>query len=164
MSREDFAWANNLRRQYFPPERNQVPAHITLFHHLPGHCENEILADMQKIGREFRPPRARLASVMKLGNGAAFLIESEELQAIRTIVADDFFGLLTKQDQGRSRLHITVQNKVTAAVAKETYTALSTQFVPRSLTITGLQIFRYNGGRWDDIKSYKFRGRHGVFD
>ncbi|RZL99804.1 MAG: 2'-5' RNA ligase family protein, partial [Sphingomonas sp.] len=31
---EDFAWADGLRRAHFPPDRNIVPAHLTLFHHL----------------------------------------------------------------------------------------------------------------------------------
>ena len=29
------AWADGLRRAHFPPERNQVRAHVTLFHALP---------------------------------------------------------------------------------------------------------------------------------
>jgi hypothetical protein len=31
-----FERANTLRQQYFPPERNVVPAHVILFHQLPG--------------------------------------------------------------------------------------------------------------------------------
>jgi hypothetical protein len=34
---EDFGWLNDLRRAHFPPERNQLDAHLTLFHHLPLH-------------------------------------------------------------------------------------------------------------------------------
>src|SRR5215217_6904909 len=30
------AWLEALRRAHFPPERNLVPAHVTLFHALPG--------------------------------------------------------------------------------------------------------------------------------
>ncbi len=31
----DFTWLDGLRRAHFPPERNQIAAHLTLFHHLP---------------------------------------------------------------------------------------------------------------------------------
>lgn len=31
-----------LRRAYFPPERNVIPAHLTLFHALPGDQEAAI--------------------------------------------------------------------------------------------------------------------------
>jgi hypothetical protein len=33
---EAFAFFDGLRRAHFPPERNVVPAHVTLFHALPG--------------------------------------------------------------------------------------------------------------------------------
>ena len=35
------AWADGLRRAHFPPERNQVRAHVTLFHALPPWLEGE---------------------------------------------------------------------------------------------------------------------------
>ncbi len=34
-----FAWFEDLRQTHFPPGRNQVPAHLTLFHALPGEQE-----------------------------------------------------------------------------------------------------------------------------
>ncbi len=33
---QSFALLDGLRRRYFPPALNRVPAHATLFHHLPG--------------------------------------------------------------------------------------------------------------------------------
>src|ERR1700712_5017184 len=33
---EDQARFDRLRIAHFPPERNLIPAHITMFHHLPG--------------------------------------------------------------------------------------------------------------------------------
>ena len=30
------AWLDSLRRAHFPPERNLVPAHVTLFHACPA--------------------------------------------------------------------------------------------------------------------------------
>ena len=35
MGAEDFAWLDRQRRAYFPPERNQLSAHLTMFHALP---------------------------------------------------------------------------------------------------------------------------------
>ena len=31
-----------LRRAHFPPERNHLDAHVTLFHHLPGAEEDAV--------------------------------------------------------------------------------------------------------------------------
>ena len=32
MDEDSFGWLDRLRRRYFPPERNFLPAHLTLFH------------------------------------------------------------------------------------------------------------------------------------
>ncbi|WP_228763515.1 2'-5' RNA ligase family protein [Brevundimonas sp. SPF441] len=34
-----FAYFEALRRRHFPPHLNQIPAHLTLFHALPGDQE-----------------------------------------------------------------------------------------------------------------------------
>ena len=49
MGAEDFAWADSLRRAHFPPERNKVPAHISLFHHLPPSLLPELSDRMKQL-------------------------------------------------------------------------------------------------------------------
>ena len=44
MGAEEFAWLDSLRRRHFPPERNQLPAHLTMFHALPPSAEGEVRA------------------------------------------------------------------------------------------------------------------------
>ena len=44
MDGESFARFNELRQAHYPPERNLVPAHVTLFHRLPGERGREIKA------------------------------------------------------------------------------------------------------------------------
>lgn len=38
----DFAWLEGLRRKHYPPDRNHVPAHLTIFHALPPSAEVEV--------------------------------------------------------------------------------------------------------------------------
>ena len=38
----DLAWLDRLRRTYYPAERNQLPAHLTMFHALPPSAEGEL--------------------------------------------------------------------------------------------------------------------------
>src|SRR5690606_9346017 len=38
----DQAWLEDLRRAHYPQERNQVPAHLTLFRQLPPSVEPEL--------------------------------------------------------------------------------------------------------------------------
>lgn len=158
MGKADKAWATGLRRTYFPPERNYLDAHITLFHHLPpGHLA-EIKTRLSALAVAYPPPTACLSDVMLLGNGVAYRVESPELLAMRDELAEAFHGLLTPQDMARPRLHITVQNKAEPAVAKALYAELSANFRPRPLHISGLCAHHYMGGPWLDIGVWSFRG------
>ncbi len=53
----DFAWLEGLRRAHYPADRNQVPAHLTLFHALPPSALDE--ARRQLRARLQRRRRAR---------------------------------------------------------------------------------------------------------
>ncbi|WP_294131055.1 2'-5' RNA ligase family protein [Sphingobium sp.] len=157
MGAADFAWADGLRRAHFPPERNVLSAHITLFHHLPPSALGEV-GDRIKALCRGRAPVARLSDVMLLGQGVAYRIDSPELAAMRDELADAFTGLLTPQDQARPRLHVTVQNKVKPAEAKALAEALRADFQPRPFVIAGLAAWHYRGGPWELAMKASFRG------
>ncbi len=157
MGAGDQAWATGLRERYFPPERNQLPAHITLFHHLPPRCLNELQTVLAELARGPRPV-ARIDRLLSLGQGLALHLHSPELLEMREELADRFAALLTPQDAGRPRLHITIQNKVTASVARETLAVLGEGFRPRPLVIAGLAAWEYRGGPWELVRRYGFRG------
>lgn len=158
MGKADQAWANALRREHYPADRNVVDAHITLFHHLPPAYLDEIKSRLSAITKEYPKPDALVSDVMLLGNGVAYRVLSEALMAIREELASGFQGLLIPQDQARPRLHITIQNKVEPSRAKALHRALSGDFTPLPLTITGLGAYYYRGGPWDRIGSWTFRG------
>ena len=146
-----------MRRAHFPPERNQVPAHLTLFHHLPPDLAPELDRRLA-FHAASAPPRATIADVISLGAGTAFRVASEELEDIRANLADAFRGLLIPQDQAGWRPHITIQNKVEPKDAKRLQQQLRATFQPRPLAIKGLASWRYLGGPWEPVKSYTFRG------
>lgn len=157
MGAADFAWADGLRRAHFPPERNVLSAHITLFHHLPPSVLGEVSDRLKGLCRA-PAPAARLSEVMMLGRGVAYRIDSPELAAMRDELAEAFTGLLTPQDQARPRLHVTVQNKVTPLEAKALAEQLRTDFVPRPFAIAGLAAWHYRGGPWELAMKASFRG------
>jgi len=158
MGKSDQAWADGMREQHFPPERNFLNAHITLFHHLPpGHLP-EIKSRLKDMARQYAPPPAMLADVMMLGRGVAYRVDCPDLSTIRDELAAAFHGLLIPQDQARPKLHITIQNKVEPKVAKALHTRLSIEFEPRDFDICGLAAYYYRGGPWERISSWKFRG------
>ncbi|EZP70451.1 hypothetical protein BV96_03417 [Sphingomonas paucimobilis] len=157
MGAQDFAWADGLRRAHFPPERNLVPAHITLFHHLPPSLLPELAERMKRLCAG-PAPVAALTGVLFLGRGVAFQVESEGLLSIREELAEAFAGLLTPQDQARPRLHLTVQNKVPPGQARALADELRAGFRPRPLRISGLAAHYYRGGPWELAVKAGFRG------
>ena len=149
---------DTLRAAHFPPERNYLAAHITLFHQLPPSALGELDGLIRRIAADTPPPAARLREVYSLGKGVAYRIESPGLLAIRERIADHFTGMLTAQDQGTPRLHITVQNKVAASDARALLAELAADFQPRPLAITGLAAHHYRGGPWEAAFARNFRG------
>ncbi len=161
LGREDFAWADGLRRAHFPPKRNFLRAHVTLFHHLPPSVEHELCGTLKDEARG-APPVAELASLMSLGGGVAYRIDSPDLQNIRARIADRFGPLLMPQDRAGWRPHITVQNKVKADAARKLLTSLSAGFTPRPLAIAGLAAWWYRGGPWEPIGAWDFGSGHSL--
>jgi 2'-5' RNA ligase len=153
---QDFSWIERLRRTHYPPDRNQVPAHLTLFHALPPSGEIELRRRLAGTVRR-KPPAATLAGLMDLGSGVAFRVVSPDLDRIRDELARDLHGLLGAQDSRGWRPHITIQNKVAPKVAKALKEALERNFAPRPLRIAALGLHRYLDGPWDRIAAYPFR-------
>ena len=156
MGAEDQSFFNKLRGEYFPPERNYLDAHITMFHHLPPAHWPEIKRYLVRLTREYDAPVAHVDKLLNLGRGVAFHIDSLELMAIRSMIAENFASLLIPQDQSKPRLHITVQNKVKGDVAKQTLDLLNSQFTPFALSIKGFSAFYYMGGPWEKIGQWHF--------
>ena len=153
---EDAAFLTGLRRAHFPPERKHLDAHLTLFHHLPPSLEGELKRRLAQETRGIASPRAMLAGFMNFGRGVAFRVESPELEAQREKLRDAFAPLLTPQDAGGWRPHVTIQNKVEPAVARALKAELEAGFRPRSLSIAGIGCFYYRGGPWEPISRHMF--------
>jgi len=158
MGAADQRFFDTLRAAHFPPERNYLTAHITLFHQLPPSCLAELDRLIRRIAADTPPPVARLRELYSLGKGVAYRIDSPDLLAIRERIAEHFTGMLTAQDQGTPRLHITVQNKVAPNEARALLAELAADFQPRALTITGLAAHHYRGGPWEAAFARNFRG------
>ena len=154
---QDFAWFDALRRRHYPAERNQVPAHLTIFHALPPSAEGEARRALAALACQGEP-RAMVVGLLDLGGGVAFRIRSEELDELREQLAGIFHGLLGPQDAHGWRPHITVQNKVPNREAQALVAELERDFRPRPLKIAGLALHRYLGGPWQKLAGWRFRG------
>lgn len=151
------AWADALRREHYPPERNRLRAHVTLFHALPPWVEEElaqVLADLAGIA----PPPARIDGLMKLGGGTALAVESPGMVELHGLIAERMHGLLTAQDRRELRLHVTIQNKVSLEAARALQARLGPVLRPLSFRFRGFGLYAWEEGLWRPIRTIPFRG------
>jgi hypothetical protein len=153
----DFAQLDALRRAHFPPERNLLPAHCTLFHHLPPSLLPELDRRLKEGARGIARPEASIGPLLSLGRGVALRLRCPALEALRDDLAEAFAGMLTPQDAAGWRPHLTIQNKVEPAVAKRLMADLAAEWDrPRPVSVTGVASFFYRGGPWEPIARYPF--------
>ena len=153
-----YSWANQLRQDHFPTERNFLKAHVTLFHALPPSAEAEVRACLAEMAARHPPVTARMEGVMKLGKGTALEISSPVMIELWEYLADRFHGMLVPQDEHRPRLHITIQNKVSIEEAKALQAELDQRILPRDFAFRGLELHAYRGGPWELLHRWRFRG------
>ncbi len=151
-------WAEGLRRAHYPPERNHLHAHVTLFHAFAPSLLDELATFLPRVAGEFAAPQAEIAGLMDLGTGTAIALVSPQLLSLRAIIAEHFRGSLTAQDLHEPRLHITIQNKVTKREARALQTALAPTISPRRFAFPALELHLYQGGPWKLVKRNAFRG------
>ena len=153
-----FARFEAERRRHLPPARNHIPAHLTLFHHLPGDRHGEIAVELAALAAVQAPFPLAVSSMRFLGQGTAYAIESPELRRLRALLATRWSAHLTRQDAQGFRPHVTIQNKVSAPAAKALVAALSASFIPFEAYATGLLVWHYRGGPWEPAGDFDFGG------
>lgn len=145
-----------LRRAHFPPARNRVPAHATLFHRLPGEQAEAVEATLAALCRDAAPCPVEVEGLRFLGGGVAFVLRSPPLAALRDRLRAAWLPWLTPQDRQPWRPHVTVQNKAAPEAARRLHGELSRGFAPFVATATGLRLWRYLGGPWEAARGFPF--------
>jgi hypothetical protein len=138
-----FEHLDALRRAHFPPERNVIPAHLTLFHRLPGEQEAAIRETLRLLCATTPVLPLRFLSLRFLGRGVAVEVESAELIALRRQLASVWSGWLSAQDRQGYCPHITIQNKVAPEQERELSAALTARWKPFEAAGEGLLLWRY---------------------
>jgi hypothetical protein len=152
------AWLDALRRAHFPPERNLVPAHVTLFHALPGGELDAVLAALAEECRAVAPSGVRIGPPRFLGRGVALEVGAPQAAVLRARLAARWRDRLTPQDRQGWRPHATVQNKVAAERARALHAELAASLPVREGRAEGLSLWRYRGGPWEAAGTFGFAG------
>lgn len=154
---ESFSRFNELRRRFYAPDRNQVPAHVTLFHQLPGQHSREIKALLKQVAAGQPTLDIAVSEVRFIGTGVAIFLRSPRLSALREALAAEWRPWLTRQDEAGFRPHVTIQNKVGAAEARATQRGVAAVLPVAAARAVGLHLWRYRGGPWEDVQLFRFR-------
>jgi 2'-5' RNA ligase len=149
---------DRLREAHFPPERNYLRAHLTLFHKLPGEQRPKIVSGLEEICRESEPMVLRATGLRFLGKGVAYNLVSPELEALRRALAEHWAPWLGPQDRQRIKPHVTIQNKVSPEEARRLHEELRGAFSPFEVVGEGLLLWRYLGGPWEPVDAFPFEG------
>lgn len=152
-----FVWADAIRRAHYPPTRNRLGAHVTLFHGLPPSAQDEVQRLLAATAASHAPPEARFRGIMDLGQGTAFAIDSPAVEALHAQLADRLTGVIQQKDDRPLRLHVTVQNKVSREVARALQRELATLPLPPPFRLPALATRRWDGEAWRFEREWRFR-------
>lgn len=150
---------DRLRQRHFPPDRNLLGAHLTMFHRLPGEYRDRICKTLTNVAAQARVTTARVSSLRHLGAGVAFVVTCPELDDIRASLKAEFVTWLGSQDVQTWRPHITIQNKAPKATSDALYRDLTSSLEPHTIEILGLDLWNYLGGPWKHLEFLPFDTR-----
>lgn len=151
-----FEHFDTLRRTHFPQRLNHIPAHLTLFHHLPGDRLDVVMDALEAEAKNQPRFSVEVVGLRKLGRGVAYGLHAPPLDALRGRLAARFAEHLTPQDRQGFRAHVTVQNKVDPKDAAVLHDQLAADFTPWSFRAEGLLLWRYLGGPWERLAFLPF--------
>jgi len=156
LDERSFAFFDEQRRRYFPKDRNFIPAHLTLFHALPGEHLLTIEQDIKACASERQPFLIDVTGLRSLGRGVAYTLVSPALSDMRRHLAVRWNAWLKPQDRQNHNPHVTVQNKVDSTQARALLEDLSESFQPFRATGVALDLWWYRGGPWEMVRTFAF--------
>jgi 2'-5' RNA ligase len=171
-SKEMSEQMQRLRRKWFPEGRNKVPAHITLFHALPGSRIIQVSKYLETLSRQTSCFVINSGDVLKRRNGVAIGLGQgeEEIKKVFGEVRDQFLECLSMQDRSL-KAHWTVMNKEEDGKrVDEAYQDVESAGVVKGIA-SGLILWRYEkNGTWSFEREFEFltgedqRGKDDVLD
>lgn len=147
------------RRAHYPPARNQVPAHLSLFRQLPGPAVAEIKQRVARVASETPPLAAWPVGFAAREGGVVLALRCPVLMELRAELADALHGLLGHGDRALPRLQVTLQNKAEAATARASLAVLRAEPLPEKVQIVRLLLWRYLEGPWELVVDQPLRWR-----
>ncbi len=149
------AWFDEMREAHYPPALNRIPAHVSLFHALPG--DGPVRYALRAAAEAQATFPLQVEGVRSMGRGVMYTLDAPPLLRLHRALAEQFKTFLTPQDKQPLRPHVVVQNKVEPAEAKALLAVLQAGFERRTVEGVGLDWWEYLGGPWRLLERFQFR-------
>ncbi len=162
--RATFGRLDGLRARYFPPERNQIPAHLSLFHQLPGQEQGAIEDTLARAARSAGPIPLTFTDIKRMGRGLMLPVQATGLAPLRASLARSFAPWLTDQDRQPFHPHVTIMNKAERAEVDSALDHLRGDWQPWTGRGERLLLWRYLGGPWEAVEEYDLTGQTGPIE
>ncbi len=143
----DMAYFDQMRRKHFPPHRNFLNAHITLFHHLPGRVFGEASSLAQEVVAQTQPFTRKF-----LASGIWAVASPSRSGALNWKPCAPTFskplarGPAAGSTEVQTAYHCPEQGG--EGVRGYSLRALRAGLEPRHITILGIDLWDYLGGPW----------------
>jgi len=157
---ESFAAFDDLRREHFPPERNFLRAHVTLFHALPGEHESSIRETLYRVCVQTEAMKTAFPKLRFMGRGVAVELDCPPLIKLKNNLTKHWHAWLSAQDRQGFRPHVTIQNKVAPEEARSLYNHLAGNWQPLEGRGEGLMLWYYMGRNWKHAADFAFEHKH----
>ncbi|CAO2655798.1 Nn.00g046010.m01.CDS01 [Neocucurbitaria sp. VM-36] len=152
---------NDLRKKYFPKNLNRTPAHLTLFHALPHSQFESLEAGLLQASSSMEPFLVSAGKPFRMRKGVGVNVDVgyKKIKDVHGQLRWQWLHFLSEQDAGGFRPHWTVMNKVDdEKKVDDAFVAVRKQLSERNKEgqATGLDLWRYNRGRWEWANEYPF--------
>lgn len=150
------ALLDEWRASYFPPSRNYLKAHLTIYHQLPGQKLVSIQEALQRVVANEKPTDLHFDGLKHHQGFVGITLSAPGVVGIKERLDLEFKDVLRAQDRQGYRPHITVTNLGSPGDAKRCYDQLSKMFIPWTGCAVGLDLYHYHGGPWEHAATFLF--------
>lgn len=155
-----------IRQQNFPPEHNNLEAHLTILHALPAEAREDMQLYLQKMSQTQSAIKLSLGKVQVKTRIVLLPVRAHDLNDAVHRIQKQFWNMLSDQDRSPFRQgHITLCNKRSEEEIAERGAEIESRLSECDkwhCTGLGLDLWIYQGNRpWKHISYHPFQGQHG---
>ncbi len=145
------------RSRYFPPERNHLKAHLTVYHQLPGQRIDSIRETLATLAAAQSHAPLPFTELMHKQGFVGVKVDASALLPFKQELDAALSAELRAQDKQAYRPHVTLTNLGSPKEATKCLADLESVFQPWTGIVQGLELYHYRGGPWEHAATFPFQ-------